>query len=131
MQIHFAFLCDAAADSGGKVHALGIGFDQITVQRLPAVHPRCVAVVRFAFTRADVGSHLFRLRVLDADGRDVAPMVEGTMNLELAADADRARANMIVDLVQLELRAAGPHEVSVTLDDRPFVSVPFEVVVAG
>lgn len=130
MQVDFAFLCDAAAESDGKVHALGIGFERITVQRLPAVHPRCVAVVRFAYTRADTGSHPFRIRVLDADGRDVTPPVEGHINLELAADVDRGRANMIVDLAQLELRSIGPHEVSVTLDDREFVALSFEVVAA-
>ena len=131
MQVQYAFLCDAAAESGGKVHALGIGFDRIAVSQLPAVHPRCVAVVRFAFTRADTGPHVFRLRVLNADGGDVAPSVEGRIDLGFGDDADRAHANMIVDLAHLEFRATGPHEVAATLDDRPFVTLPFDVVLAG
>jgi len=131
MQVDFTFLCDAAAESGGKVHAIGIGFERINVQRLPAVHPRCVVVVRFAYTLADVGAHTFRLRLLDADGRDVTPPAEGQMNLELAEDTDRARANMIVDLAQLELRNTGPHEVVVTVDEREFVTLSFEVVAAS
>ena len=125
MQIDYAFLCDAAAESGGKVHAIGIGFERITVARLPAVHPRAVAVVRFGFTRADAGPHTFRLRVLDADGRDVAPPVEGEISLDLTDAADRGKANMIMDLVQMDLQTPGPHEVSV--DGRAFVSLPFEV----
>lgn len=128
MQIDYAFLCDAAAESGGKVHAIGIGFERITVQRLPAVHPRAVAVVRFGFTRSDAGPHTFRLRVLNADGADVAPPVEGQINLTLGEDADRGKANMIMDLVQMDLQTAGPHEVSVTVDGQELVALPFEVV---
>lgn len=128
MQVDFAFLCDAATESGGKVHALGIGFERITVRSLPVVHPRAVAVVRFAFTRGDEGAHAFRVLVSDSDGRDVGPAVEGHVTLAVGDEDTGGKANMIVDLVQLELRTHGPHEVSVTIDGRPFVSLPFEVV---
>ncbi len=130
MQVDFAFLCDAATESGGKVHALGIGFERISVRALPATHPRAVAVVRFAFTRADAGEHRFRVRVSDADGRDIAPAVEGQVNLAVGDDASGGKANMIVDLVQLDLRTSGPHEVNVSLDGQEVVSLPFEVVQA-
>lgn len=128
MHIDFAFLCDAASESGGKVHALGIGFERITVRSLPVVHPRAVAVVRFAFNRDDEGVHDFRVLVSDSDGRDVGPPVEGQVTLAVGDDDTGGKANMIMDLVQLELRTYGPHEVSVTIDGRPFASLPFEVV---
>lgn len=128
MQIDFAFLCDAATEGAGKVHAIGIGFERISVRSLPVVHPRAVAVVRFAFTRADVGEHPFTLRVLDGEGRHVVPQVEGNVKLTVSDDASGGRANMIVDLVQLDLQNYGPHEVTVTFDGREFVSLPFEVV---
>lgn len=127
MQVDFAFLCDAATESGGKVHALGIGFERITVRALPVVHPRAVAVVRFGFNRSDVGEHSFRVRVSDGDGRDIAPPVEGQVNLSVG-DEGGGKANMIVDLVQLDLRTQGPHEVIVALDGQEIVSLPFEVV---
>ena len=131
MQVDFAFLCDASAESGGKVHALGIGFERINVQQLPSTHPKCVAVVRFSYTRADLGPHDFRLRVLDGEGRDVFPGVEGRIELELPVDADRARANIMMELAQLEFHTQGPHEVAITLDEREFVALPFEVVASG
>ncbi len=130
MQVDFAFLCDAAAESGGKIHALGIGFERITIRQLPAVHPRAVAVVRFAFNRGDLGAHPFRVRVSDADGRDVGVPVEGQLTLQLPEDADRGRANMVVELVQLDLRVAGPHEVAITVGGRELATLPFEVHVA-
>jgi len=129
MQLDYAFLCDAAAESGGKIHALGIGFERITLRQLPAVHPRAVAVMRFSFTRADIGSHAFRVRVSDADGRDVTGPIEGHLTLQLSDDADRGRANMVVELVQMDLRTAGPHEVAIAVGGRELVSLPFEVFV--
>ncbi|MEX1022567.1 MAG: hypothetical protein WD800_06480 [Dehalococcoidia bacterium] len=131
MQIDFAFLCDAASESSGKVHAIGIGFERISVRSLPVVHPRAVAVVRFGFTRADEGEHPFTLSVLDADGRDVVPKVNGQVNLTVGEESSGGKANMIVDLVQLDLQSYGPHEVTVTFDGREFVSLPFEVVATG
>lgn len=130
MQVDYAFLCDAAAESGGKIHALGIGFERITMRSLPAVHPRAVAVVRFSFNRSDLGAHPFRVRISDADGRDVTQPVEGQLTLALAPDTDRGRANMVVELVQMDLRTAGPHEVAITIDGRELATLPFEVVVA-
>ena len=130
MQVDYAFLCDAAAESGGKINALGIGFERIAVKQLPSVHPRVVAVVRFSFNRDDLGGHAFRVRVSDADGRDVTGPVEGQINLQLSEDADRGRAHMVVDLVQMDLRTAGPYEVTISLDDRQLASLPFEVAIA-
>ncbi len=128
MQVDFAFLCDAATESGGKVHAIGIGFERINVRALPVVHPRAVAVVRFGFTRGDAGDHYFRVRVSDGDGRDIAPPVEGQVSLQVGEESSGGKANMIVDLVQLDLRTQGPHEVNVTIDGQELVSLPFEVV---
>ena len=130
MQVDYAFLCDAAAESGGKINALGIGFERIGVKQLPSVHPRVVAVVRFSFNRDDLGGHSFRVRVSDGDGRDVTGPVEGQLNLQLPEEADRGRANMVVDLVQMDLRTAGPYEVAISLDDRQLASLPFEVAIA-
>lgn len=130
MQVDYAFLCDAAAEGGGKIHALGIGFERITIRQLPAVHPRAVAVVRFTFNRDDLGSLPFRVRVSDGDGRDVATPVEGQINLALPENTDRGRANIVVDLVQMDLQTAGPHEVAIVLAGRELASLPFEVVVS-
>jgi hypothetical protein len=131
MQVDYAFLCDAAAESGGKIHALGIGFERITLRQLPAVHPRAVAVVRFSFHLDDLGALPFRVRVSDADGRDVATPVEGQTTLALPEDTDRGRANIVVELVQMDLRTAGPHEVVIALAGQELASLPFEVVVTA
>ena len=72
------------------------------------------------------------LRTLNRMNDTVASArVEGTITLALSGDADRGRANMVVELVQMDLRTAGPHEVVITLGDRELASLPFEVVVGS
>ncbi len=128
MRVDFAFLCDAAAESNGRIHALGIGLEQVGAHSLPAVHPRAVAVIRFAFSRDDAGAREFSVRVRDADGREAIEPVRGEMTLTVAEDAAQMRANMVIELQQLTLRAYGPHEVQVRIDGEEVVALRFEVV---
>jgi len=128
MRVDFAFLCDSAAESNGKIHALGIGLEQIGAHSLPAVHPRAVAVMRFSFSRGDVGLHDFVVHVRDADGREAIAPVEGEMTLTMADEASQMRANMVIELQQLTLHAYGPHEVQVRIDGEEAVALRFEVV---
>ncbi|MDO9445374.1 MAG: hypothetical protein Q7K37_08645 [Dehalococcoidia bacterium] len=128
MRVDFAFLCDSAAESNGKIHALGIGLEQIGATSLPAVHPRAVAVVRFSFSRDDVGLLDFVVYVRDADWREAITPVQGEMALTMADEASQMRANMVIELQQLTLQAYGPHEVQVRVDGDEAVALRFEVV---
>jgi hypothetical protein len=131
MRVDFAFLCDAAAESNGKIHAVGIGIEQIGATSMPAVHPKAVAVIRFSFTRADEGTRKFAVRVRDADGREVIPPVEGEINLAVPDETVQMRANMVIELQQMQIQAYGPHEVQVRIDGDEVVALRFEVVHAG
>lgn len=68
MQLDFAFLCDAATESAGKLFALGIGIDRLQVRELPARHARMTLVARLVFGATEQGVHAFELRLVDADG---------------------------------------------------------------
>lgn len=127
MRVDFAFLCDAAAESQGRIHALGIGLEQIGAPSLPAVHPRAVAVIRFSFTRADAGVRQFSVHVRDADGREAITPIEGNLTLTVGEQATLMRANMVIELQRLELRSYGPHEVQVHIDGDEVVALRFEV----
>jgi hypothetical protein len=127
MDVEFAFLCDAALESGGKVHVLGLGITEVGAVRLPAVHGRISLVTRIAFRRADQGKRHFVVRVRDGDGQVIAPEVQGEMELRLASDVPLARANMLIDLTNLEFKSWGPHEVTVTIDGDEVVNVALEV----
>lgn len=127
MDLGFAFLCDAAQDSGGKLHALGIGVDALHAASLPAVHPRLSVVVRFMYRAEDVGDHEFSIAVLDADGKSVVPPVSGQMTLRLNADETSGGANLVVDLQNTQFTTYGPHEVAISLDGRDLAMLPLAV----
>lgn len=127
MDLGFAFLCDAAQDSGGKLHALGIGVDVLHAASMPAVHARLSLVVRFAYGREDEGSHDFSIAVLDADGKDVVAPVGGQMTLRLNGEDTAGGANLVVDLQNAQFTTYGPHEVSVKVDGRVIAMLPLAV----
>jgi hypothetical protein len=127
MQLDFAFLCDAATEHGGKLNALGLGIDRLNAGRLPAVHGRLMLVSRFSYGASDVGSRPFTIRITDADGREVGRTVQGEMNLQLGEGTTTARANLLVDLVNLEFTTYGPHEVVVLINGDEMVNLPLEV----
>lgn len=127
MELGFAFLCDAAQDSGGKLHALGIGVDVLRAASMPVIHARLSLVVRLAYGREDEGNHDFSITVLDADGKDVVAPVNGQMTLRLSGDDTAGSANLVVDLQNAQFTTYGPHEVSVSVDGRTFATLPLAV----
>ncbi len=127
MHVDYAFLCDAATEHGGKLNALGIGVDRLTVTVLPATHPRLTFVARLAFGAEDAGGRHFSVRVVDADGRAVAPPIDGEMQVTIAAEDREAAANLLVELVNLQFASLGPHEVSLAVDGAELVNLPLEV----
>ena len=126
MDIDYAFLCDAATEHAGKLNALGIGIDQLAAATLPATHPRLTFVARLRFEPEDDGDRHFRVRAVDADGHEMGN-VEGDMSVHFAPEDRMTGANLVVDLVNLEFIAAGPHEVSLTVDGNQVVTLPLEV----
>lgn len=127
MQVGFAFLCDAAQDSGGKLHALGVGVDVLHAASLPAVHPRLSLVVRLAYGRDDEGDHGFAIAVLDADGKHVVSPVSGQMTLRLSPEETSGGANLVIDLQNAQFTTYGPHEVTVTVDGGVLATLPLAV----
>jgi len=127
MRVEYAFLCDAATQHGGKVNALGIGIDHLGVTTLPAVHPRLTLVARLVFEDAGGTSLPFRVRMVDADGHDVLPPVDGQFQVEAAPGRRLDGASLLVDLVNLQFTTTGPHEVQLSSDGTLLATIPIEV----
>ncbi len=127
MRVDYAFLCDAATEHGGKVNALGIGIDHLGVSTLPATHGRLAFVARLVFEDAGGTAVPFVLKLVDADGRDVITPVEGRFQVEAAPGRRLDGASLLVDLVNLEFTATGPHEVQLWSDGELVVTLPIEV----
>ncbi|MGE3857943.1 MAG: hypothetical protein AB7G21_13380 [Dehalococcoidia bacterium] len=130
MRVEYAFLCDAATEHGGKVNALGIGIDHLGVSTLPATHPRLSLVAHLRFEEAEDGADAvvpFVVKMVDADGRDVIPPVEGRFQVQAAPGRRLEGANLLVDLVNLQFTGTGPHEVQLWSEGDVIATLPIEV----
>lgn len=82
MELSFAFLCDYADQSGGKISAIGIGFDTIYAPKVPAIHPIMFAVIGIRFSSVEVGQKNIGIRLIDVDGQDVIPHMDAVINVD-------------------------------------------------
>ncbi len=127
MDVEFAFLCDAATESGGKLNALGIGIDRLLLTELPQHHRRLTLVSRIAFDPEDAGDHEFRIELMGPDGAPVAPAVQAQLHIQIADPSAATRANVMIELTNPQFTVVGPHEAKVALDGVELFALPLEV----
>lgn len=129
MDVEFAFLCDAATESAGKLNALGIGIDRLMLTELPQHHRRLTLVTRIAFEPEDAGEHQIGIELIGPDGTAVAPPVEAQLQIQVADPSQGARANVMIELANPRFTIVGPHEAKVSLDAVELFALPLEVSV--
>src|SRR6266700_4662016 len=121
LQLRTLVLCDHAITAqDGKISAIGI-FGQISVARLPAVHPRLFIV---AVLDAEPGPHELQLQVLSPQG---AHLLVNPPQMHLEGPAGTTTANIVADLNGLELKELGRHEVELREGDRILGRTPLQV----
>ncbi len=81
MEVNFAFLCDYADQSGGKMSAIGIGFDTIYAAKVPATHPLFFSVISIKFSATEAGSKQVGMHLIDEDGKSVVPPLDTTIKV--------------------------------------------------
>jgi hypothetical protein len=129
MHTNFAFLCDAASQGAdGKLNALGIGVSQIRAQQVPAQHPRLVVIAEVAYTAAEAGTKAMSLRVIDADGGNVIPPIEGQVAISELDGALTPVAHLVIELNMLTFPAYGVYAMDLTVDSETVASLPLEVI---
>ena len=109
MRLEFAFLSDFAEESGGKLHALGVGVDAVHAPAVPARHPQLTMVAQIRYSAAEAGAHRLEVRALDADGRDVMDRVEGELPFPAVDGATDGSARVLVNLVGVQFPAYGDY----------------------
>ena len=124
----FAFLCDAAQESGGKLHALGIGINRVFGTETPVTVGRLVAVAQLQYTAAEAGPKHLNIRTVDADGGNVIEPQEATIVFPDVRGALRGVANIIVQLERPQFPSFGAYEISVAIDGSAVATLPIEVV---
>jgi hypothetical protein len=116
MKVDLALLADYAevTQRGGKLVVCGI-FDRITLADLDAVHPHMALALKLACDPGESPVHHLSVRLVDPDGVDVVPPMEGDVEVKSEAEGD-ASVNLILDLNLVKFGTAGPHSFDVFLD---------------
>jgi hypothetical protein len=124
MEIEVFTLCDAAADYQGRLNILGI-FDSIVATTLPATHPQCTIALRLRYTRTEVGEHSLVIHIVDHDGKQIMPEINGQFGLQIAGDDRSSTINLIMNMQGLVFTQYGEHAINLAIDKNEIASLPF------
>lgn len=127
MDIDFAFICDYA-EVGNKINGLGIGFDVIYAQQVPAVHPHFHLVAQIRASIAEIGDKEITIRLIDADGADVIPEIQGTFNIPAPpAGATESLGRLGVALNNIQFPRFTQYSLHVVVQGREMIRIPLRV----
>lgn len=126
MDVEAFLLCDAATDQQGKLNVLG-AFDTVFAKNVPAVHPACAVAARVRFSKVEEGEHAVRICVIDQDGKEVVPKLDGKVSVRVAEDAGSTAVNLVLNFQRLKLPDYGEYSIDLAVDGEQKASLPFFV----
>ncbi len=85
MEVNFAFLCDYANQSDGKMSAIGLGFDTIYAVNVPVRHSLFFSVISIKFSATEAGPKRVGMHLIDEDGNNIVPPLDTTINVSSPA----------------------------------------------
>ncbi len=127
METSFAFLCDAASQAGGKISALGLGWDTLYAASVPHTQQSFNVVANFRFHSAEAGDKNVRIRLMDADGGDVIPPLGGGLPVRPPESGTTQGVNFVMALNGLVFKTYGDYSLHILLDGDEKVRLPFRV----
>ena len=136
IQVDYFILADAVAAVGGKHYIHGGGWDTLTTNGFPSVHPTMGAAMRLRVPWHDTNHPIqIELDVLDADGRSILPTPpgppSGTFNVgrppELPMGDDQV-FQLAFPINNLRFDAPGRYVVSFRLFGEEVARAPFRVI---
>jgi hypothetical protein len=128
VNVEFAFLCDSAQESGGKVHALGIGFDSILAQSVPATHPMLTVVAQLRYSVAEAGAKALAIRAVDADGQNIVSPIDRQIEFPEPPRRPTNTARLIIALTGVRFTSYGDYSVHVAINGSEVARLPLTVV---
>lgn len=128
MQVRFAFLCDYANQSGGgKINALGIGFDNLFVPDLSMPTKQFSLVIHFEGNRSEAGRKKIEIHLIDAEEKRVIPPAKGEIHLKAPEFALKTGTALVINYNNVKFPAYGNYHFSVVLDGHEIVSLPLSI----
>jgi hypothetical protein len=115
MEIEIFTLADFAQDNQSKLTIVGT-FDSINSKQFPTVHPACSVACRLRFAAKESGEHSFKLRLIDAAGKEIINPIEGNINIGTPPNGQFASINMVINFNQLKFDKAGRYSFELHID---------------
>lgn len=106
MEVEIFTLCDFAQDNQSKLTIVGT-FDSINTRQFPTSHPSCSIACRLRFGASEAGQHDFRLRLINAEGKEVIQPIEGNIEVGAPPEGRVATINIVINFNQLQFEKAG------------------------
>jgi hypothetical protein len=122
-----AFLADSVQATGGKLHALGIGWQVIQAPSFPVRHDRIGLGLVVRTTADEAGAHTLTLSLLDPAG---TPRLFGdrpTFEANFASPDGEGTATLALNLDGLVFETEGAHTLVLGIDGNEAVRLPFRV----
>jgi hypothetical protein len=102
-------------------------FDTVFAKKIPTVHPACAVAARLRFSRIEQGEHSVRISVIDQDGCEVVPKLDGKVSVRVGEEAGSAAVNLILNFQRLKLPEYGEYRVDLAVDGEQKASLPLFV----
>jgi hypothetical protein len=116
MEIEIFTLSDFAQDNNSKLTIVGT-FDSIQSRQFPCTHPAFTVACRLRFAAKEAGVHGFRLRVINAEGKEILEPVGGEITIPNPPNGQFAAINLITHFNQLRFDAPGRYSFELYIDD--------------
>jgi len=115
MEIEIFTLCDFAQDNSSKLTIVGT-FDSINGKQFPLQHPACSVACRLRFSDKETGDHDFKLRFIDAGGKEMIQSIEGNINIPVPANGQVVSINLVINFNQLKFTKSGRYSFELYID---------------
>ena len=115
MEIEIFTLADFAQDNQSKLTIVGT-FDSIQSKQFPVSHPACAFACRLRFAAKETGAHDFKLRLIDANGKETIQPIEGNINIGAPPNGQFYSINIVVNFNQLQFEKTGRYSFELYID---------------
>ncbi len=127
MRLKLATLADYAnVSDGGKLNIMGI-FSNILARTAPVTHGILYLVVQFEFDFLEVGKKLFRVVLVDEDGKEMVNLA-GEIVVPSATGIESSNVNQIFVFNNTAFPKFGDYEFHVLIDGEVHAAVPLRVM---
>jgi hypothetical protein len=129
MHVDFAFICDYA-EATNKINALGIGFDTIIVQKMPARHPNFFLVIQMRASVVEAGEKKFEVHLIDEDGKEIIPALQGSLTIPKPPAGTENTGRIAMRFDNVEFPRFGAYSIHAVIEGHEVVRIPLKVLKA-